>query len=271
LIHRLLREPLVHFLLIGLVLFLAYARLNPDTGDDFRIVVDEARVRDLSRQFEATWNRPPQPQELQGLIDGYVEDEILYREGLALGLDEDDPVIRRRVRQKLEVISEELDSGQAPAEADLAAYLAANPDSFRQPPLVTFEQLYLGPPGPVEERARRIEAALAALDAGADPARFGEQTMLPRSGTRQPLDLVARSFGQEFAAQLDILPVGGWQGPIASGFGLHLVRISAREPAQLPELAQVRQAVAREWEAERRRRSFEEHYRRLREQYQVQR
>lgn len=267
-IRTLLREPLLHFLLIGLLLFAVYARLNPGGNVD-EIVVDAARIQDLARQFEATWNRPPQPVELQGLVDGYIEDEILYREGLALGLDEDDVVIRRRVRQKLDVIAEELSGDKAPTDADLEAWLQAHPDSFRQPPLVSFEQVYLGPQGPDTQRAQRIEAARAALDRGADPERHGQSTLLPRSGTRQALDLVARSFGQEFASQLETLPVGSWQGPVASAFGLHLVRISAREPASLPELAQVRQAVERDWEADRRRRAFEENYRRLRERYDV--
>jgi hypothetical protein len=268
-IRRLLREPLLHFLLIGLVLFAGYARLNPGTGNDSLIVVDNTRTLELARQFQATWNRPPQPVELQGLVDGYVEDEILYREGVALGLDEDDPVIRRRVRQKLEVISEELSGGKAPTVADLEAYLAAHPDAFRQPPLVSFHQVYFGAPGPDARRAQDIEAARKALDGGADATRFGEPTLLPRSATQQPLDLVARSFGQEFAAQLETLPVGSWQGPVASGFGLHLVRISAREPARLPGLSQVRQVVEREWEADRRRKAFEENYQRLRAQYDV--
>ncbi|MEY2855610.1 MAG: hypothetical protein RL030_2742 [Pseudomonadota bacterium] len=268
--RALLREPLLHFLLIGLLLFLAYARLNPGGSALNEILVDEARIQDLARQFEATWGRPPRAPELRGLIDGYVEDEVLYREGVALGLDEDDLVIRRRVRQKLEVISEELSGDKAPTEADLDAWLNAHPDSFRQPSLISFEQVYFGTQGPDTQAARRIDATRTALNAGADPARQGQSTLLPRSGTRQGLDLVARSFGQEFASQLETLPTGSWQGPIASAFGLHLVRVSAREPANLPDLAQVRQAVERDWEANRRRLAFEENYRRLRAQYDVQ-
>jgi hypothetical protein len=267
-IRTLLREPLLHFLLIGLLLFFVYSGLNPGRNAN-EIVVDEARIQELARQFQATWNRPPQPSELQGLVDGYVEDEVLYREGVALGLDEDDVVIRRRVRQKLDVIAEELSGDMPPTEADLEAWLQAHPESFRLPPLVSFEQVYFGPPGPDAQRARRIEASRVALDRGADPESHGQSTLLPRSGTRQALDLVARSFGEEFASQLETLPVGSWQGPVASAFGLHLVRISAREPTRQPELAQVRQAVEREWEADRRRKAFEENYRRLRERYDV--
>jgi hypothetical protein len=259
---------LLHFLLIGLLLFLVYSGLNPGRNAN-EIVVDETRIEELARQFQAPWNRPPQPSELQGLVDGYVEDEILYREGVALGLDEDDVVIRRRVRQKLDVIAEELSGDMPPTEADLEAWLQAHPESFRQPPLVSFEQVYFGPQGPDTQLAQRIEASRVALDRGADPESHGQSTLLPRSGTLQALDLVARSFGEEFASQLETLPVGGWQGPVASAFGLHLVRISAREPSRQPELAQVRQAVEREWEADRRRKAFEENYRRLRERYDV--
>ncbi|MEY2854814.1 MAG: hypothetical protein RL030_1946, partial [Pseudomonadota bacterium] len=196
--RALLREPLLHFLLIGLLLFLAYARLNPGGSAVNEILVDEARIQDLARQFEATWGRPPQAPELQGLIDGYVEDEVLYREGVALGLDKDDLVIRRRVRQKLEVIAEELSGDRPPTEADLTAWLNAHPDGFRQPSLVSFEQVYFGSTGPDTQQAQRIAAARAALNGGADPSRQGQSTLLPRSGTQQGLDLVARSFGQEF-------------------------------------------------------------------------
>ena len=268
-LKSLLRAPLGHFVLCGLAGVVWSGGGGSGAGDERRIELSAAQVEDLARQFEATWRRPPQPAELQGLIDNYVQDEILYREGKALGLLEDDPVIKRRVRQKLDVVAEELLASEPPTEAQLAQFLAEHPDRFRQPPRVSFEQVFFGALQPDAAAERRIAAIRARLERGADPQQFGDPTLLPRRETAMPLDLVARSFGETFATQLETLPVGSWQGPVVSGFGLHLVRLTERVPAELPALGQIRAEVEREWEAERRRRALEENYRRLREQYEV--
>jgi hypothetical protein len=157
---RILREPLVHFLLIGLLLFGLYAIVAPaDVGDD-RILVSRNGIADLKAGHQKLWGRPPTAAELDGLIANRVNDEILYREGLAMGLDKDDAVIKRRVRQKYELIAEEEDS-VAPTDADLAAYLKANPDRFRAPPIVGFTQVML----PEAASGAEMEATAAALKA----------------------------------------------------------------------------------------------------------
>jgi len=120
-VRRILREPLLHFLLLGLALFTYYGRVAPDDDGKRRIVVTQAEVDLLATQFQGTWNRPPTPAELNGLVDSYVRDEILYREGVALGLDRDDAVIKRRVRQKLDVLFEESIAQNPATDADLQA------------------------------------------------------------------------------------------------------------------------------------------------------
>jgi hypothetical protein len=266
--RRILREPLFHFLLIGLALFLWYGRVAPGS-DPKQIVVGQAQVDTIARQFEATWRRPPTPEELRGLIDAYIRDEIMYREGEALGLDRDDPVIKRRIRQKLEVLSEETSARTLPAQADLAAYLEAHPDAFRQPAVVTFEQILVAPAGSDAKVDAGLASARRALELGTAPEKLGVATLLPRSEQDAPLDLVARTFGEKFVAQLETLPVGEWAGPVTSGFGVHLVRVDARTPGGVPPLEQVRAQVLREWENDRRKRALEEDYRRMRERYDV--
>lgn len=266
--RRILREPLFHFLLIGLALFLWYGRVAPGS-DPKQIVVGQAQVDTIARQFEATWRRPPTPEELRGLIDAYIRDEIMYREGEALGLDRDDPVIKRRIRQKLEVLSEETSARTLPAQADLAAYLEAHPDAFRQPAVVTFEQILVAPAGSDANVDAGLASARRALELGTAPEKLGVATLLPRSEQDAPLDLVARTFGEKFVAQLETLPVGEWAGPVTSGFGVHLVRVDARTPGGVPPLEQVRAQVLREWENDRRKRALEEDYRRMRERYDV--
>ena len=265
-VRRILREPLLHFLLLGLALFAYYGRVAPDDDGKRRIVVTQAEVDLLSTQFQGTWNRPPSPVELNGLVDSYVRDEILYREGVALGLDRDDAVIKRRVRQKLDVLFEESVAQRPATDADLQAYLDAHPATFHKPAVVSFDQVYFGSDAAAPQRLERARAALAR---GADPATLGQATLLPARQDALPLDFIARDFGEEFAGQLAKAPVGEWSGPVTSGFGTHLVRVSAIEPAQSPALADVREAVAREWENERRQQAHAAALAKLREQYRV--
>jgi parvulin-like peptidyl-prolyl isomerase len=268
-LKRWLREPILHFVLIGAVLFFVYGRLNPGAGSAQRIVVTQAVVDDLARQYQARWMRPASQQELANLVEAHVRDEILYREGVALGLDQDDPVIKRRVRQKLEVMSEEPLATTPPSDADLSAYMAQNADRFRLPARLSFEQVYFDGAATAAAVERTVAATKSALARGASPALFGRPTLLPREAEGMPADLVARDFGPAFAQTLVQLPLAEWAGPVASSLGAHLVRVSARTPAGLPTLDDVRQQVAREWENTRRERSRSDSYTKLRSRYDV--
>jgi parvulin-like peptidyl-prolyl isomerase len=264
-LKALLKEPVLHFLLIGLLLFAAYGWLAPADKSGARIVVTQPMVEAMALEYRTRWSRPPTEQELAALLDAYVRDEIFYREGVAQGLDRDDPVIKRRVRQKLEVIAEEQLARDAVSDADLAAYLEKNAARFSRPGTVSFEQIYFAAATP----AAQVEAARAAAMRGGDPARLGQPTMLPSAAQNAPLDLAARDFGREFVAEIEKLPLDTWAGPVPSAFGQHLVRVTARTPALTPPLAEVRAAVAREWENERRVTSLAENYKALRGRYEV--
>jgi hypothetical protein len=264
-IGKLLREPVLHFLLIGVTLFVAYGQVASPRDDGARIVVSQAIVDNIVREFEARWFRPPGDEELAKLVEAHVRDEILYREGVALGLDRDDPVIKRRVRQKLEVIAEEQLAGDAPTDAQLAEFLAKNPERFSRPGTVSFEQILF----PATAATADLDAAKQAAVRGIEPARLGQPSMLPPRVDAAALDLVARDFGAEFAAEVVKLSPDIWTGPVRSGFGLHLVRVTGRTPAVVPSLDEVRAAVAREWEHKRRVASLAENYDRLRSQYEV--
>ncbi|MGL4542188.1 MAG: peptidyl-prolyl cis-trans isomerase [Polymorphobacter sp.] len=263
---KLLREPLFHFLLLGLGLFLLYGQVSPGDAESKRITVSQARVDDMARQYQSLWGRPPVPAELAGLVDSYVRDEILYREGLAMGLGRDDAVIKRRIRQKLDLILEEEAAGATPTDAERQGFMNANPAGFVQPAVVSFDQLLFDP---AKSSPEAVAAARAALAKGASPATFGVPSLLPPAVNAASLDVVARDFGAQFAGQLAALPVGQWTGPVASGFGVHLVRLTARTPPQLPALADVRAAVARDWESARRARTREASYAKMRADYDI--
>jgi hypothetical protein len=264
-IRSVLKEPVLHFLLIGVAIFAAYGLVAPKSKEGARIVVTQGVVDALAREYQARWQRPPAEQELAGLVEAYVRDEIMYREGTALGLDRDDPVIKRRVRQKLDVIAEEQLARDAPTDADLTAYLKQHADRFTRPGTISFEQILL----PAKATTAEVEALRTSAMRGADPARLGQSSMLPPRAANAPLDLAARDFGVEFATDIAKLPLNQWAGPVRSGFGQHLVRVTARTTSVVPPLAEVRPAVAREWENERRATSLSESYRKLRNQYEV--
>jgi hypothetical protein len=264
-----LREPLLHFLAIGLLLFVLFGKVTPRSDEGTRITVDRTAIAALASQFQAIWSRPPTRDELQGLVDGHVRDEILYREGVALGLLKDDPVIKRRVRQKLEVLIEEEGEAGAPGDVELGAYLRDNAEKFRMPPILSFDQVLFDPTDYGDDLDAALKTSLAALNGGAAPESQGKSSMLPMHVEDLPLDRVVRDFGEDFGNALDTAPVGQWLGPIHSGFGVHLVRIGERKPGYLPALDEARQAVTREWESDRRKATSEANYARLRQQYDV--
>lgn len=268
-VDRLLREPILHFLLIGVALFVGYGFVSRDRSEGDRIVVSRAVVDDLARQYSARWNRPPDDDELARLVEAHVRDEVMYREGVALGLDRDDPVIKRRVRQKLELIAEEALAADAPTDAQLAAFMEAHAERFRRPPRLSFEQVLLEAGLPEARIDAAVAAVLEALGRGADPSTLGAATLLPGRVDGLALDLVARDFGAGFAQRLQALPRGQWSGPVRSGFGVHMVRVTGLVPAELPPLDAVRTTVVREWELDRRQRSAEDAYRRMRARYAV--
>ena len=266
---RFWREPIVHFLLIGAGLFLAFDLTQDERPDAAnRILVEPSQVEQLAAQFERTWLRPPTEEELAGLIESYVRDEVYYREALAMGLDQDDPQVRRRMRLKLEFLLEDLTAAEPPDDEVLSAHLQQHPDRFRIEPTLTVRQVYLNPDRrpDLEGDAERI---LADLRAGAAPDTFGDRSMLPAEQTAVSTSEIARTFGKTFAQEVVALEPGAWSGPLYSGLGAHLVLVTDRRAGRLPALAEVRAEVEREYLAQRRQQLKDLAYRKLREGYEV--
>jgi len=267
------REPLLHFLLIGAALFLLYRVLNGgDTGAPREIVVTPSQVAALKENFSRTWLRPPTPVEMNGLIDDYVREEVFYREAIAMGLDRDDTVVRRRLRQKMEFISEDLAQVQAPSDAELTKFLESHRDQFLEPSRVSFEQVYFSTERRGEGARRDAERTLEALQfrgAARGPGYPGDPSLLPPTMDDASPQDVANAFGEAFAKQLDEAPLQQWSGPLQSTYGLHLVRVTTRTAGAHPSLAEIRPMVLREWQAEQTRRRGDEFYQSLRKKYEV--
>jgi len=270
---RLLREPLVHFLALGGLLFALFAlRAERVGGEPQRIVVTPGAIEHLASGFARTWQRSPTAQELEGLVDDYVHEEVYYREAMALGVDRDDVVVRRRLRQKMEFLVEDAAAATTPSDDELQAYLVAHPESFRVEPAFSFRQLYLSRDRRGDATARDahdLVARLVAAGSDADIATLGDPLMVPGEIERLPESEVARLFGAGFVAAIAELEPGRWAGPVESGYGLHVVLIRARVDGRLPALAEVRAGVEREWLTARRKGMVEAAYGRLRDRYQV--
>jgi len=272
-VRRLLREPLVHFLLLGAGLFILFSIVgDSDEVPTGSIVVSAGQVAQLKEAFARTWQRPPTEEELDGVIENHIREEVYYREALAMGLDRDDTIVRRRLRQKVEFFTDDLVAAVDPTEEQLANYLDEHADAFRIPSRVSFQQIYFNRDRRGEQATRDAESLLARLNEASsdvDTTALGDSLMVPGEYDLIPEPEVARQLGSEFAAALTGLPVGGWSGPVESAFGLHLVLIHERQPGSLPALAEVREAVEREWRNVRRRETAESFYAALRERYEV--
>ncbi len=242
--RRLLREPLVHFLGLGVLLFLLYGWIQGDVLDvPEEIVVSRGQLQSLQMQFERTRQRPATAEELQGLVDTWVREEVFYREGLAAGLDRDDPIVRRRVGQKIEFLMDVAPQA-APTDAELQAWLEAHADRYAIEPRYSLRQVYFDPARHGESLDDAVATALRALKAG-EPVP-GDSTLLPAVLDDVAAFDVERQFGAEFAAPLEDLAVADWQGPLRSGFGLHLVKLSASDPGRPATLEEARTAVERD-------------------------
>ena len=283
---KILREPLLYFLLLGALMFGAY-QLVSDYGffgneQLEEIVITQGQVDTMSLGFEKVWQRQPTQQELDGLVEAHIREEVMYREALAMGLDRDDTIIRRRLQQKLQFLTEDIAGLVEPTEAEREAYLAANPDLFREQSRFSFEHIYFN----VSKRGASAENdALLLLDqlrqrditsshqdsaSAIDTTYLGDQLRLSQSrfGNVEARE-VRRVMGSQFLANLQALPSGSWQGPVESGYGLHLVFISEQIEGVVPAFAKIRDAVSREWMSAKREETNEAFYTAMRTRYTV--
>jgi len=272
LIVRLLREPLLQFLALGAALFAIYGLAGKRAADaPEKIVVSASQVTNLGDAFVRTWRRPPNEEELNGLIDDYIRDEVFYREGRAAGLDRDDAIIRRRVRQKMEFLANEM-SVSEPSEAELAAFLASHPERFRAEDQLTFRQLFLSATKraeTIDSDSKQLAGVLARADEAVDATALGDAFLLGEEFRDVSPTKLTSIFGESFAKQLSVMEKGRWQGPISSSFGQHFVFISERAPGNLPPLDAIRRVVLREWENARRLETEQKLYASLRSRYEI--
>jgi hypothetical protein len=268
----LLREPLLQFIFLGAALFGLFDLVDRKKAETpTKIVISSARIANLADGFARTWKRPPSKEELQGLVEGYIRDEVFYREGRAAGLDRDDVIIRRRVRQKMEFLAEDM-SVPEPSEEQLAGYLQANPERFRTEDHLTFHQVFLSATrhaSTIDSDSKQLANVLASAGAAVEATALGDPFLLGEEFHALSQNDVASIFGDGFAKRLFVMEQDRWQGPIASSFGQHFVYISERIPGSLATLDVVRQAVRREWSNARRLEAKQKLYSSLRQRFEI--
>lgn len=270
---KLLREPLFHFLLLGAAIFLIHGLVSRHSAaKPGEIVVTQGKVENLVTGFTRTWQRPPSEEELQGLIRDYLREEVAYREALAMGLDRDDTIVRRRLRQKWEFLNDNLATQAEPTDAELQMFLQSHPDDFKTETTFTFRHVYLNPQAHgagLASDAARILAYLGHANKAADLNAIGDPFILEHQFEKIPLSEIKTMFGEQFALGLTAVKTGRWQGPVLSGYGSHLVFVSERKEGHLPALEEIRSEVQREWANAKRFESEEKAYQAILKRYTV--
>lgn len=272
--RRLLQEPLLHFLIIGGLIFVFLPGAHaPDSVDaKERIVISSTQLEQMSAAWARRWLRPPTEAELNGMIDEAIREQVLYREALAIGLDRDDVVVRRHLRQKYEFLTQDLAVETEPDDATLRTYHQAHADRYARAGRLTFSQILFS----TDRRGASAETdaaqTLADLQSATGPQaaeRLGDMTSLPSRFEAIEAPEVEAMFGPEFTAALLDLDPGRWVGPIASGYGLHLVWLSEKVPGARLPFDDVRKRIRDDWIYDQRRAANEAVYRALLERYEV--
>ena len=269
---RVFGEPLLHFFILGAVLFAAYGGLRANGNSNSEIVVTAGQIKHLTTGFLRSWRRPPSEEELNDLIRSYIREEVYYRQARDMGLDRDDPIIRRRLQQKLEFVSEDVAAQSEPSESDLEMLLRSQSEKFRLGRSYTFTHVYLNPDRHLGNLAADAEQLLLQLNKGdvtADASTLGDRFLLEAKFQALPESEAAKLFGTAFSDRLAELPIGTWQGPLKSGYGLHLVFVQQRTDGRVPALSEVRETVISEWKEAQRNRANEDVYKKLLSRYSI--
>ncbi len=270
---KLLRDPLLHFLLLGAIIFGVYyssSKTSYHKADE--IVVTRGTVENMIIGFTRTWQRPPTDEELTGLIREYVREEAAYREAIAVGLDRDDTIVRKRLRQKLEFISDDVASRVEPTDQELQAFLQSHAAMFQTDNTYTFRQVYLDPQkhgAGLQGESQRVLTQLRASGEKADSDAMGDPFLLQHRLRRVNASEVKQIFGDQFASGLAGLKPGVWEGPLHSGYGVHLILITERDDSRVPKLAEIRSEVRRAWLNSKRIEATDEFYQALLKRYAI--
>lgn len=268
-----LKEPLFHFLVVGAGLFLLYAMTaNEPKNEETRIEINTVRADRMVTLWEKRWNRPPTQEEFNGLTAQYINEEVLYREALAMGLDSDDPVVRRRMAQKVKFISNDIIIIDTPSDAVLQSYLDVHASRYQLSGKVTFQHIYFNPAkhdANMEEEAKVLLVKLLQDNNGIDMQSVGDSFLHGTAFKALKVFEINRLLGKDFTKKLFEQPVGKWTGPLVSGYGLHLVYIDSKTASKTASLEVAKQSVLEDWTTDERKKVNDTFISNLLKQYDV--
>jgi hypothetical protein len=273
-INSLLKEPVLHFLLAGTLLYITYHAFNNYLNrDQHVIVVSNDEIQMLVQSWTMKWNRPPTAQEKEGMIKGQVREKVLYKTAVEMGLDKQDVVTRRRLAQQVELLGAGMIQSPQPSEADLVKYYEDHKEEYRKPETVTITQVFFDPDKRGDATLDDAKAALNRLNSQNDPnsniSAFGDMLMLPNYLPNKTEMEISRQFGSGFTASVFELEAGKWHGPVLSGYGTHLVFVHNHEINELPEYTKVRDYLRDEWMAKKKSELEEQYVEGLMARYEV--
>lgn len=273
---RWLSEPLLHFLLLGVVLFavsdwLEHGRGGVESSKQIQLTLDDARQ--LERVFESQWGRPPSPEEFGHLVESKIQEEVLYREGLAMGLDKEDTIVKRRLAQKLRFLAEDVAAAHEPTTAELESWYEQNHARFAEPSRLSFRHLYFSPDTRGQHARDDAVKALAKLEGQPEDAKIAGSLADPFMSQEYYRDrapeYLGKEFGPQFALAVTHLTPGSWQGPIESGFGWHLVFVDTVIPGRIPAFEEIEPEVKTAWLGEQKEQAWTKAYAEMRAKYTV--
>lgn len=263
---RIIREPVLIFIISGSLLFFIYHEIKQHYADqNMKIKVTREQIDLLVESFESTWNRPPTEVERQGLIESHIKNEVFYREAVAIGLDKSDQAIKRRLRQVMELLIDDV-ATIYPSESQLQEYLASHPEDFKRDPKISFIHGYY----PFEEKQKAFLDKNEISNGIKQNLSYSKLlSMVPGEYQDVSVSEISKTFGNAFSRSLVEMEMNTWQGPVESAYGWHLVKISAMKEGFVPPLDEIWDVVEREWSVARKQKLLEEQYSRMKEKYQV--
>jgi peptidyl-prolyl cis-trans isomerase C len=275
-LKRWLREPLVHFLFIGIAVFVVYTYMHRGRGGvelSRQIILSLDELQQMDAYFVAQWHRQPTPAEFQAMVEDKVREEVLYREALAMGLDKDDTIVKRRMTQKMQFLAEDVAAAHEPSPAELKAWFGKNSNKFALPSRYSFRHLYFSPDKRGKSAQNDAAKALARIAGQPEDSKLAVSLADPFMfqdyyGDRAP-EALAKEFGPQFAVALEKLQPGSWQGPIESGYGWHLVYVDTVIPRRIPAFEEVEPDVKVAWLAEQKQQAWQKAYQQMRAKYTV--
>jgi len=275
-IARILREPLIQFLLLGTALFAGYSYITPDASPgtgEYEILLTPDELLQMTVYFQSRWQRPPTAEEFNQLLENKIQEKILYREAIAMGLDQDDTIVSRRMAQKMKFLAEDVAAARVPDIDELRTWYDAHSELFAMPGRISFRQVYFSPDIRGDQARTAAEAALVEL--AGQPidsplvAASGDRILLQDYFGDRSVETLAKEFGPSFAQAIRDVKPGAWRGPIESGLGWHLVFVDNLEPGREPDFFEVETEVKNAWLAQQKDIAWREAYDEMRAKYTV--